>query len=88
MYLVGTTLKQPDIPLDTRWYTIINVAHFGDEHASALIALADEVYNYFPSTQRTTRLIWLQIQIWYRNGIIRVHIGMIVDFGDFLTSRK
>ena len=55
--------KQPDVPLSTRWYTVISVAVFTLTFASALRVVGRRMFFQLKSSKKVPRDVWKQVDI-------------------------
>jgi hypothetical protein len=79
-------LTKPDLPITTRWHTVISASHFTHIHADALCSFGRQVFDYFPSTKQVARNLWKQIDVWLNIKIVRLQITILIDFGEFFYS--
>jgi hypothetical protein len=78
--------EEIDVPLTTRWYTIISVARFVLKFMGPLRLLGRKMYFRLRSTKSVARKMWKMIDIWLANGILVAHVCILVDFGDTFYS--
>ena len=79
----AATLTEPDMPLTKRWYTVIYACEFTDSTADGLILLGHEVYDFWSSSKRVLRDMFKQVHAWLHLNLLRLHVAVLVDFGNF-----